>query len=111
MYGAGELDQYVTFQSRAAGQDTRGQADGEWATAFDTWAKVEPLGTRDRFAAAQAQSEVTVRFVIRHRAGVLPTMRVLWKGRPYYIEGEPTDIRARGEYLQVLCYAGGNDGR
>lgn len=111
MYGAGELDQRITLQDRASGQDDRGQANGAWADVVSTWAKAEPLSTRETFAAAAAQSQVSVRFVIRYRSSVTPDMRVMWRGRAYYIEGEPIDVKGQQQYLQLLCVAGGNDGR
>lgn len=108
---AGQLDQRLTFQAQLPGQDARGQASGQWVTAFTCWGAAEPLRGREFFAAAQLQSEVTVRFRIRWRAGVHGRMRVLWRGQPYEIEGDPIDIRGERRELQVMCRSGVRAGR
>ena len=107
---AGDLDQRITVQTRAAGVDAHGQASTDWSTAFECWAKAEPLRGREFFAAGQAQSQVDVRFKIRRRTGVVPTMRVLWRGVPHDIVSviEPNGAK---EALELMCMTGGRDGR
>jgi len=49
--------------------------------------------------------------VIRYRAGVLPTMRILHRGDVYNIEGPPLPDPDSGlEYLTILVAKGVNDG-
>lgn len=74
-------------------------------------ARVEPLSARDLVAAKAAQSEATARMVIRYRPGVLPTMRIIYRGEAYSIEGPPLeDDKSGEEYLTILVSKGVKDG-
>ncbi|VVN83860.1 hypothetical protein PS704_01312 [Pseudomonas fluorescens] len=74
-------------------------------------ASVEPLSARDLIAAQAGQSEASGRVVIRYRAGVLPTMRIIHRGDVYTIQGQPMPDPVSGlEYLTILVAKGVNDG-
>lgn len=74
-------------------------------------ARVEPLSARDLVAAKEAQSEATARMVIRYRPDVLPTMRIIYRGQVYSIEGPPLeDDKSGQEYLTILVSKGVKDG-
>jgi len=62
-------------------------------------------------AAQAGQSKATARTVIRYRSGVLPTMRIVYRGEPYSIEGPPLEDPNSGlEYLTILVSKGVKDG-
>ncbi len=95
----------------------RDEATGEFGEPdwVPRWAKcparVEPLSARDLVAAKAAQSEATARMVIRFRQGVLPTMRIVYRGEVYSIEGPPLEDDKSGlEYLTILVSKGVKDG-
>lgn len=108
---AGELNQRVTLQARAAGQDVLGRPSGAWQDQFTVWAKAEPIRGREFFAQGQMQAEVTVRFVIRYRADVHERLRVVWRGEPYEIVSPPIDTDGAREVLELMCSHGVRDGR
>lgn len=108
---AGNLRERITLQTRAAGQDELGRPAGAWADSVTVWAKAEPLTGREFFAAGQLQSVASVRFVIRHRAGVTDSMRVVWRGEPYEITAPPIDTDGAREQLELMCSHGIRDGR
>lgn len=107
---AGPLDQRITIQQRTAGVDALGQAATTWADVAEVWAQVQPLRGTEFFAAGQIQSAVEVRFRIRHRTGVAPTMRVLWRSQAHDIVSviEPNGAQVM---LELMCTAGVRDGR
>lgn len=109
-FDAGVLDQRVTLQRQVAGIDGYGQASTSWATVATVWARVQPLRGREFFAAAQMQAEVSTKISIRWRAGVAPTMRVLWRGLAHEIVSviEPDGART---VLELMCLQGVRDGR
>ena len=113
MLAAGELNERVTLQQRdTTSQNSLGENVAAWVdVGTSIAAKVEPISGREYFAAAQMQSTIDVRFTIRHRAGVLPTMRVMWRGNAYDIVGEPIDPNARREWLELMTVHGKRDGR
>ena len=110
---AGRLRHRVAFQTPGLVQDPgTGEMLPGWETAWDKVpASVEPLSARDLIAAQAGQSEASARIVIRFRAGVLPTMRILHRGDIYDIKGPPMPDPVSGlEYLTILVAKGVNDG-
>jgi SPP1 family predicted phage head-tail adaptor len=107
---AGQLDQRVTLQTRTDGVDALGQAATTWADTATVWARSEPIRGREYFAAAQMQDETAVRFTIRYRADVVPTMRVQWRSQAHDITAV-IDPQGRKETLELMCLAGVRDGR
>ncbi len=106
---AGQLDQRLTLQSRAAGSDARGQASGAWTDVATVWGRARPLRSRELFAAGQVNNVSDVEFTTRWRADVRATWRVLWRGVPHDITGEPIDVDGQQSWLQMLASTGVRD--
>jgi SPP1 family predicted phage head-tail adaptor len=110
---AGLLRHRVDFQQLGLVQDPgTGEMLPGWLT---IWPKVpasfEPLSARDMIAAQAVQSEATARVVIRYRAGVLPTMRIIHRGEVYDIKGPAlADPDSGRDYLTIVVAKGVNDG-
>lgn len=110
---AGLLRHRIDIQSRGLTQDPEtGEMVEGWLTIWPKVpASVQPLSARDLIAAQAGQSEATGRMVIRYRAGVLPTMRILYRGDVYNIQGPPLpDPDSGQDYLTILVARGLNDG-
>lgn len=108
---AGDLRERITFQQRAAGQDSLGAPNGAWADVVTLSAKAEPLSGREYFAAGQMQASIDVRFTIRYRTGLSETMRVVWRGEPYEIVSPPINTDGARDVLEIMCTKGIRDGR
>lgn len=78
---AGQLRHQVTLQSRTVSVASNGDPTSVWTTYATTWAVVEPLTGREYWESRATQSEVTHRVTLRHRSGVSPTDRVVYKSR------------------------------
>lgn len=90
----GALDQRVTLQAPVEADDALGQAvRSGWTDVATVWARAFP-------------AEGTVRFTIRHRADVLATWRVLWRGQAHAVLGAPIDLQGAGQALELLCASG-----
>ena len=108
---AGKLRHQVVIQSPTLSQDPQtGEMLNGWADFATCWASIEPLSAREFIAAQAGQSEITARIVIRYRPGVLPTMRILYRGKVYNIHGVLPDIKSGLEYLTLPVSEGVNDG-
>lgn len=108
---AGHLRHRVTLQRPGLSQDPQtGEPVPGWQDVALVWASIEPLSAREFIAAQAGQSEITARIVIRHRAGVLPTMRVVHGGKVYNIHGVLPDMRSGREYLTLPVSEGVSDG-
>lgn len=92
--------------------DTGEFGEPDWVTRWPKCpARVEPLSARDLVSAKAAQFEATGRMVIRYRPGVLPTMRIVYRGEIYSIEGPPLEDDNSGrDYLTILVSKGVKDG-
>lgn len=109
---SGPMRHRITLQSRVPSINGYGENAYTWETAVaGIAAEAEPLRGREFFAAAQAESEATVRFRIRYRAGIDATMRVLWRGQAYDIASEPIDVGGLSRAIELMCVAGIRDGR
>lgn len=103
-----DIEEFTPVRDESTGEF----GEPEWVL---RWAKcparVEPLSARDLVSAKAAQSEATARMVIRYRQGVLPTMRIVYRGEVYSIEGPPMEDDKSGlEYLTILVSKGVKDG-
>ncbi|EKT4528876.1 phage head closure protein [Pseudomonas putida] len=110
---AGDLRHRIEIQHEVVPRDpaTGEFGEPEWQLFSKVWAQVSPLSARDLIAAQAGQSEATARVVIRHRKGVVPTMRILHRGEIYSIEGPPLEDPKSGlEYLTILVSKGVRDG-
>ena len=110
---AGDLRHPIEIQQLTALRDpSTGEFGGPvWQLFANTWASVEPLSAKDLIAAQAAQSEATARVVIRYRADILPTMRIIHRGQVYSIEGPLLEDAKSGlEYLTILVSKGVKDG-
>ena len=106
MIDPGQLNQRIRFQARAAGQDSLGQPDGAWvdvASDPEVWARSAGVSGRDLAAVGAHQAGLDAKFILRYRADVLPTWRVIWNGRPYRIIGEPAPVSGGTEWLEIRC--------
>lgn len=116
MTASGELVHRIRIDERVKVDNTRGEVTYTWVPWAGVpngklWAKAMPLRGREFFAAAQAQSEITTRFRIRWRTGIVPSMRIFWQGQYYEIKGFPIDVNGDREWLDLMCKAGPQDGR
>jgi SPP1 family predicted phage head-tail adaptor len=108
---AGDLDQYVTLQQRAAGNNAHGQAAGAWVNVFtNIRARVDTRPGADRFAAGLEHASSPVTFRIRYREGVHERMRVLWRGVVHEVVGQPVDVKGAGVAIDITAVAGLGDG-
>lgn len=105
---AGRLNQRITIQSPATGQDEYGSPLTGWTDfAVNIPAEVLDVTGREFMASAAVLNAVETKFMIRHLDGVNPSMRVLWNGNAYNIQAVlGTDRRS----LLLMCERGANQG-
>jgi len=99
---AGELRHRITIQKPIQTQDPNtGKLITSWSNFSTIWAEVTDLSTRDVIAAKAANSTIHARAKVRYSCTtkqVDSTMRVLFDGYFYKIDGKPMrDQDSRGE--------------
>lgn len=108
---AGKLRHSVTIQSLVTGSPDQlpsGEPNVAWTNYLTgVSADIQPLRGRELFAAQEHHSEATVRFVVRWRAGITDTMRVVHAGLYYGIVWvPPVDRAGKQRDLELLTKQG-----
>lgn len=99
---ANELRHRITLQKRDITQDSDGGQVTTWANVFASRAdptiaaKIEPLSSRELFAAQAVQSEVTHRITVRYDPALaipsqVAAMRAVFKNRIFNLSGSAND--------------------
>lgn len=99
---AGDLDQRITIQTSTNTRGSSGEMIQTWGTWKTVWAQVQTVGGAERFYSPQLIAETSHKIKIRYLAGVVPTMRILWRGR--YLDITYVDVsRQREGEMYMLC--------
>ncbi|NWA25507.1 phage head closure protein [Pseudomonas gingeri] len=109
---AGDLRHSIQFQALKAGVDpeTQEPTPGAWVDIVKLWSAIKPLSGREFIAAQAVQSEVVGRLVIRRRPGITASMRGVYRGEIYNIQGVLPDPDSGLDYLTLPYSLGVNDG-
>lgn len=101
---AGEYRHRIRIEKPTRGDpDSYGQRAETWSKLADVWAKVEPLGSRELFAAQAAQSKATYRVTTREYVRNLTTeCRVIFGTKTLGIESA-SDPDGRQIQWVLLC--------
>lgn len=111
MISAGELTERITFQQKSVTQNEISEDVTGFADVCTVWAKVMPLRGAAFIAANQQQHTVDARFLIRSRADISVSMRLIWKGDVYDVTNLiPGTAQYKGT-LEVMAIKGVFDGR
>lgn len=110
---AGDLDQRITIQRRAAGVDALGHEAKGWTDYATVWARVLTTGGREALQAGAVQGEATIECRIRYRADLLHDstgQRIVWRGIAYDITRPPQDVKGAGVAIDLFGSTGARDG-
>lgn len=95
------LGHRVRIESLTSEMDAWGQSVESWRAIAEVWADVRHLSGLETIK-ADAQSAVTrVSIRIRHRAGITPTMRVIYDGVAHDIKAVLPD--GRRQFIDLAC--------
>lgn len=97
---AGKLDRQITLLRYGTTTDSFGDKNETYTPFATVWADIRDLRETERFAAQQANSEITTKFRIRYRDDLGARDRIEWKGRQYEIVGVPSEV-GRNEILEI----------
>ena len=100
----GVIERLVTTQNT-----TTGAVSEAWQTFAAAWVSIEPLSGREFIAAQAVQAGVNTRITMRHRDGVLPSMRFNYRGTVYDIRAVLPDPTLQ-RHINLMCETGVNDG-
>lgn len=98
---AGDLRHSIIIQVPQRSRDTVGGAVDTFVTWATVWAAIEPLSGKRYMEGKQLNAEVDGVVRIRYRAGVLPTMRILFGSKILQIVSI-INPREKNEELQIM---------
>jgi len=101
----GGLRHRITFQRKTEAQNDYGEEIDDWVDIKTVWASVNPLSTREIFAAEKTFSEVSHKIVMRYIPGlkITPDMRIKFGDRIFELIGPPINPQEKNAELQLLC--------
>jgi len=102
MQQAGKLNQRVTVQRPAAGEDARGQPLTGWQDVVSLWASVLHKKGLEEVKSDAPTSLVRASIRIRWRTDIDATMRVLVGSAVYQVKAVLPDLVQR-EHVDLVC--------
>ena len=104
---AGKLRHRVMIQRQVETQDPNtGAVSVTWADYGARWAEYVAQSVREFIAASAVQSEVKGRFTVRADEGIVPSMRVIHRGKQFAILGVMEDPDSGLEYMTLAVSEG-----
>lgn len=101
---AGRLRHRIVVQRATDAIDQYGDQTPSWSSLGTVWASVEPISSREYFAAAQTQGQVTTRVTMRPICGVTITPKDRIKfGTRYFDVQSVINAQELNKELQLLC--------
>ncbi|MGL4394909.1 MAG: phage head closure protein [Hyphomicrobium sp.] len=97
----GDLRHRIVIEAETRVSDGAGGASATWQTVAEVWAAIWPRSTDETFTADRLAGRATHDIWIRHRAGVVPAMRLRFGQRLFDIRGV-IDSEDRGHWLKCV---------
>ena len=91
---SGKLSHRITIEHQTEGEQDQvtGYVPIIWVEFAKVWGKLEPLSTKDQLQAQAINSTMTARCKIRYSSKAIQvnsTMRVMFRGKYWKIDGDP----------------------
>jgi SPP1 family predicted phage head-tail adaptor len=101
----GEIDQRVVIQRLTLTPDGSGGNVKSWTELATVWCHVRPKSGRESVGSDRVEGSASYLFVIRYRAGLRDSDRIVWKGVSYNIRAIH-DRSGRRLYLDLEAERG-----
>lgn len=106
----GKLRERVTIQQKSVTRDGFGAEVVDWVAVATVWADVRSMDGTESVESSVSQVVATISHsvLIRHRAGLSPSMRLAWRGKALHILSiVESDNRQRQLILKCAEIVGG----
>ena len=98
----GALRHRVRIESQVRTADGGGGAIVTWASLGEVWAGIRPVSGTEAPLAEQQAGRITHEIILRHRADIVPAMRLALDDRHFDIVAV-LDVDERRRHLRCLC--------
>lgn len=99
---AGRLNRRVRIEVNTPTRNALGEDVPSWSLVAEVWAAKLPIRGAELIRIRSAGAELTTRFLIRYRPGILPTMRIV-EGSTEFEILEVIDREDAHDELEILC--------
>lgn len=101
---AGRLDQRITLMNFVPERSgTNQKKKGIYVPAFTIWAEVKCTQSTVQLDNGVIVYETVYRFNVRRRNDIRASMRIQWRGREFYLTGEPVDWKVVKDGMTILA--------
>jgi len=98
----GDLRQILTIQNKVPTRSASGAEKDVWSEVATVWGSAEPLRGQEYLEATRLQADLDIRFRIRYRDGIKPSMRVK-HGEHYYNIVSVIHVKEQRREIQLMC--------
>jgi len=96
------MDRRVIVQSCAKTTDGQGGFTEAWSTFLTVWCSIEPVKGYEKFQAAQMETPISHKIMMRYQNGITTAMRILWGTRIFDIK-EVINIDEDNAFLRITA--------
>ena len=104
----GLINRRVILQSPGGTRDAVGERVTTWTDVATVWARIDPIGGREQFLAAQLRTSTTHKVTVRH-SSVTATITAAWRinygGRIFAIDSI-RNVEESQVMIELLCTEG-----
>ncbi len=100
---AGDLRNYVAFQSVAQTPDGAGGMVDVWSADFYDWVAIWPMSGKEMIENLRVSADITHKVRMRYRTGVTNKMRIVWGSRTLEIKTAPINQNERNYQIDLIC--------
>lgn len=102
---SGKLRHRITIERKIETLSSKGNTTVSWELFAIVWASIETMKAFEKAASAGTFPKADKKVCIRYKEGILPTMRVVYKGVVYSILGVNV-IDEREREIELICETG-----
>lgn len=101
---SGRLNQRITLMKFVPEKSgTNQKKKGSYIPAFSVWAEVTCTQSAERNDGGAIVYETVYRFNVRKRGDIRASMRIQWRGREFFLTGEPVDWKQDKNGMTLLA--------
>lgn len=101
---SGRLNQRITLMKFVPEKSgTNQKKKGSYIPAFSVWAEVKCTQSAERSDGGAIVYETVYRFNVRKRGDIRASMRIQWRGREFFLTGEPVDWKQDKNGMTLLA--------
>jgi SPP1 family predicted phage head-tail adaptor len=98
----GKMRHRITIEQKTKVSDGAGGYTESWVPFVTVSSSIDPVSGKEYYEAQQTQSSVSHKIRIRYKSGVLPSMRINFKGRIFAIESV-INWEERNRDMMLMC--------